>query len=154
MNEIIVVSLEWIDILYKKDDYIYRKTNNDKGTYIKESNKLIINWEKWGEEIFIGTPIARTVLDGEKAQRTMLDSSSQSEFQVIIQKIDDRYFWKTREMKELERRQSGLFVTYQAKDGSGYVRIDSSADASSPIGYIEHFHLGLATLTYQGQVSK
>ncbi len=108
----------------------------------------------WAEEIFTGTPIARTVLDGDQAQRTMLDSSSQSEFQVIIQKLDDRYFWKTREMKELEKHQSGIFVTYQAIDGSGYVRIDSSADASSPTGYIEHLKLGLATITYQGQVSK
>jgi hypothetical protein len=108
----------------------------------------------WAEEIFTGTPIARTVLDGDQAQRTMLDSSSQSEFQVIIQKLDDRYFWKTREMKELEKHQSGIFVTYQAIDGSGYVRIDSSADASSPTGYIEHQKLGLATITYQGQVSK
>lgn len=108
----------------------------------------------WAEEIFIGTPISRTELAGEQVQRTMLDRSSQSEFQVIIQRDGDRYFWKTREMKELERHESGIFVTYQAIDGSGYVRIDSSANASSPIGYIEHLNLGLATLTYQGQVSK
>lgn len=108
----------------------------------------------WAEETFIGTPIARTELAGEQVQRTMLDRSSQSEFQVIIQRDGDRYFWKTREMKELERHQSGIFVTYQAIDGSGYVRIDSSANASSPIGYIEHLKLGLATITYQGRISK
>ena len=108
----------------------------------------------WAEEIFIGTPIARIELAGEQVQRTMLDSASQSEFQVIIQKLDDRYFWKTREMKELERHQSGIFVTYQAIDGSGYVRIDSSANASSPISYIEHLKLGLATITYQGRKSQ
>ena len=124
--------------------------------------KLILAWlflalacsSSWAEEIFIGTPIARTVLDGEQAQRTMLDSSSQSEFQIIIQRDGDRYFWKTREMKEPEIHQSGLFVTYQALDGSGYVRIDSSANASSPVGYIEHLKLGLATITYQGRISQ
>ena len=108
----------------------------------------------WAEEIFIGTPIARTELTGEQVQRTMLDSSSQSEFQVIIQRDGDRYFWKTREMKELESNRSGIFVTYQAIDCSGYVRIDSSANASSPLGYLEHLKLGLMTITYQGQVSK
>ena len=66
-------------------------------------------------------------------------------------------------MKELTRHQSGLFVTYQAVDGAGYVRVDLSGGAigdlkvpgsSSDIGYIEHIKLGLNTITYQGRVSK
>jgi len=117
----------------------------------------------WAEEVFVGIPLARTVLSGEQLQRTQIDKNDQLEFKVIIVKEGDRFFWKTREMKELTRLQSGLFVTYQALDGAGYVRVDLSGGAigdlkvpgsSLDIGYIEHIKLGLNTITYQGRVSK
>ena len=53
MNEIFVISLTWKDILIiENENKIYRKTNNDNGTYKLENNRLIINWSNWGEEIF------------------------------------------------------------------------------------------------------
>ena len=53
MNEIFVISLSWKDILYlANDNKVFRKTNNDSGTYKIENNKLIINWTNWGKEIF------------------------------------------------------------------------------------------------------
>ena len=117
----------------------------------------------WAEEVFVGLPLAKTELSGEYLERTKLDKGDQLEFKVIIVKEGDRFFWKTREMKELTRHQSGLFVTYQAVDGAGYVRVDLSGGAigdlkvpgsPSDIGYIEHIKLGLNTITYQGRVSK
>ena len=117
----------------------------------------------WAEEVFVGLPLAKTELSGEYLERTKLDKGDQLEFKVIIVKEGDRFFWKTREMKELTRHQSGLFVTYQAVDGAGYVRVDLSGGAigdlkvpgsSLDIGYIEHIKLGLNTITYQGRVSK
>lgn len=53
MNNILVISLEWIDILYIKDLEIYRTSNNDKGFFKKINNKLIVDWDNWGEEIFV-----------------------------------------------------------------------------------------------------
>ena len=117
----------------------------------------------WAEEVFVGLPLAKTELSGEYLERTKLDKGDQLEFKVIIVKEGDRFFWKTREMKELTRHQSGLFVTYQAVDGAGYVRVDLSGGSvgdlkvpgsSLDIGYIEHIKLGLNTITYQGRVSK
>ena len=52
MSEIFVISLTWIDNLYIKNNNIYRSTNDDSGTYKIEKNKLIIQWKKWGEEVF------------------------------------------------------------------------------------------------------
>ena len=117
----------------------------------------------WAEEVFVGIPLARTVLSGEQLQRTQIDQGDQLEFKVIVVKEGDRFFWKTREMKELTRHQSGLFVTYQAVDGSGYVRVDLSGGvtgelnvpgSSLDVGYLEHLKLGLNTITYQGRVSE
>ena len=50
MNNILVISLEWIDILYIKDLEIYRTSNNDKGFFKKINNKLIVDWDNWGED--------------------------------------------------------------------------------------------------------
>lgn len=106
----------------------------------------------WGEVVFVGEPIAKVVMSGEKAYRTALTVSEQSEFQSVIIEKAGRYFWKTREMKELERSESGRFITYFATDGKGYIKVDSNA--SQTTGYIEHLSLGLNTITYQGWVVK
>ena len=90
--------------------------------------------------------------------RTQLTASQQQEFQAVIVEKDGKYFWKNREMKELQKHKGGIFITYQATDGSGYVRIDtfgaSNAKGTGNIDYIEHLKLGLNTITYQGLVVK
>ena len=124
---------------------------------------LIIVIPSWAEEVFVGIPLAKTELSGEQLQRTQIDKNDQLEFKVIIVKEGDRFFWKTREMKELTRHQRGRFVTYQAVDGTGYVRVDLSGGAtgelnvpgsSLDVGYLEHLKLGLNTITYQGRGSE
>jgi hypothetical protein len=121
---------------------------------------LFVPLSSWAEEVFAGIPLAKTVLSGEQLQRTLLDEDDQLEFRVVILKEGDRFFWKTREMKEVTRHRSGIFVTFQAVDGSGYVRVESSNAAminllgSPDITYIEHLKLGLNTITYQGRGSR
>ena len=45
---------DWIDICYLTDENIGRKSNeNELGTYLFESNKLIINWKDWNPDTFI-----------------------------------------------------------------------------------------------------
>ena len=110
------------------------------------------------EIIFIGVPLSKTELSGDNVARTTLNALAQQEFQVVIVEDGGRYFWKTREMKELERQESGIYVTYQAVDGSGYVRIGSltaiDSNTTQDISYIEHLKLGLSTITYQGRARK
>ena len=53
MTNFKVKSLEWFDIMSISDNYIYRHTNNDKGKYKINGNKLSIFWDTWGIETFI-----------------------------------------------------------------------------------------------------
>ena len=53
MTNFKVKSLEWFDIMSISDNYIYRHTNNDKGKYKINGNKLSIYWDTWGIETFI-----------------------------------------------------------------------------------------------------
>jgi len=54
MNNIQIITNEWIDYIRLYDDFIaIRNFNNDKGIYSIEDNILKINWEKWGLETFI-----------------------------------------------------------------------------------------------------
>jgi hypothetical protein len=77
----------------------------------------------------------------------------------VISEIDGRFYWASRDNKELTRHRGGSFVTYAAVDGSGYVRIiepSFKAAASqmslteSKFDYVEHLLLGLRSVTYHG----
>ena len=52
MESIYVLTEEWFDIIYLENNVARRKINNDKGSYTRENNKLIIKWTQWGNEIF------------------------------------------------------------------------------------------------------
>ena len=104
------------------------------------------------ELVFVGNPSTKTELVSDKVTQKNLNAARQQELQVAIVKKGARYFWKTREMKELEKHESGKFTTYLATDGAGYIKIDSNA--SQATAYIEHLTLGLNTITYQGWVVK
>src|SRR5262245_35121856 len=41
----------------------------------------------------------------------------------VISRIGDKYYWASRENKEMVRIESGAFITFLAVDGAGYVRI-------------------------------
>jgi len=54
MDNIQIITNEWIDYIKIYDDFIaVRNYNNDKGKYSIENNILKIDWEKWGVETFI-----------------------------------------------------------------------------------------------------
>ena len=77
----------------------------------------------------------------------------------LIQRIGDRYYWATHENVEVTRSEHGSFVTFVAINGSGYVRVLDPAARSIFDGlnrtdgdydYVEHFLLGMTTVTYFG----
>lgn len=78
---------------------------------------------------------------------------------VVISRIGDRYYWASRENKEMVRREFGAFITYIAVDGAGYVRLIAPGmkKAASLLGpseekfdYVEHLTMGLRSITYYG----
>jgi len=82
------------------------------------------------------------------------------EFKCIITKIDDKYYWTSRENVELIPIASGAFITYWAVNATGYVRVVNPemkkevAMAGGPeekFDYVEHLLLGLKSVTYYGK---
>jgi hypothetical protein len=51
-NDILIYHPDWNDYCKIVNINIYRNSNDDKGTFILDENKLIIYWEKWDIEIF------------------------------------------------------------------------------------------------------
>jgi len=51
--DILIIHSDWTDICIIENNKIYRKSiENESGKYLLESNKLIIYWEKWNENVF------------------------------------------------------------------------------------------------------
>ena len=77
----------------------------------------------------------------------------------VISRIGDKYYWASRENKEMTRIASGAFITFFAVDGSGYVRIVAPGmkgavslmgDTETKFDYVEHALIGLKSVTYYG----
>lgn len=77
----------------------------------------------------------------------------------VISRIGDKYYWASRENKEMIRIVSGAFITFLAVDGAGYVRIVAPgmkgtvslmSDTETRFDYVEHALIGLRSITYYG----
>ena len=77
----------------------------------------------------------------------------------LIQRIGNRYYWATHANVQVKRFEHGSFVTFVAMDGSGYVRLldpdarsifDGLNRTDGDYDYVEHFILGMTTVTYFG----
>lgn len=93
--------------------------------------------------------------------RTVIGESERQQNALLIVKRDGRYFWATREDRELTIIRSGLFDYFIDIRGGGYVKVlDQRAFASSPlydgglIQFFEHVSLGIGTLTYWGKAER
>ena len=127
---------------------------------------LIVTVPLYAKEMIIFTGIPEMKISEGGVTRTPenLNKEKAINFKCIITKIDDKYYWTSRENIELIPISSGAFITYWAVNGSGYVRVVKSemkeevkqlgALASDPerqYDYVEHLLLGLKSVTYYGQ---
>lgn len=110
--------------------------------------------------VFSGLPVVKVSEGGVGRAPETLTRKMAVNHACVISEIEGKYYWATRENKELIRRTSGAFTTYIAVDGSGYVRVvdpdaKHAAALMSPteakFDYIEHLLLGLRTVTYFGK---
>jgi hypothetical protein len=113
--------------------------------------------------VFEGQPLKKIQVDFTGLAELQLDSQQAAESAVRVVEHNGRYFWASREMKELKRSESGAYVTYHAIDGSGYVRtagplLSSLLKQLSPdqrhaeAEYVEHLLLQFASITYYGKM--
>lgn len=98
-----------------------------------------------------GEPTIKIESGPKGACRDMLNESQRRQYRVVIVERDGRYYWKSRENRELTRVGSGSQYTYFIDPrGGGYVKVVSQG-AVTGAQYFEHLSLGLATLTYWGE---
>lgn len=113
--------------------------------------------------VFTGVPEIKISEGGINRVPENLTKEKVSKFKCTITKIDDKYYWTSRENVELVPITSGAFVTFWAVNGSGYVRIvrpemkeevrkigAMAGDPEEKYDYVEHLLLGLKSVTYYG----
>ena len=111
------------------------------------------------QTVFSGVPVVKVNEGGIERLSEDLSREKAVNLGCVISEIGGKYYWATRENKEMVRRVSGAFITFLAVDGSGYVRIldpgaKSAVSLISPteakFDYVEHLSVGLRSITYYG----
>jgi len=109
--------------------------------------------------VFSGILVVKVSEGGVERLPETLARSKAVDVACVISEISGKYYWATRENKEMVRRTGGAFTTYIAVDGSGYVRVvDPGAKGAAALmsateakfDYVEHLLVGLGTVTYFG----
>ena len=75
--------------------------------------------------VFEGRPLRAVESSFELSTSRELSEDESFEYSVRIVERGGKYYWASRDMKELLRSESGVYITYHALDGSGYVRVGS-----------------------------
>ena len=110
--------------------------------------------------VFTGIPTYKISEGGLSRVPEKLSEESSFKYKCTITKLNNKYYWTTRENVELMPVESGAYITYIAINGSGYVRIiqknmkDVVAlldDTEKEFDYVEHLLLGLKSITYYGE---
>jgi hypothetical protein len=98
------------------------------------------------EMVFHGLPSERFKVSDVIEKEVMTDSQA-SEFQVMIVRDGEDFYWASREYKPMLQIHSGIYTIYLSS--AGYVKVEE------PTGdYIEHMTIGLNTITYKGGRAK
>jgi len=98
------------------------------------------------------------VESGEGAtSRLLLSEPDRTKHRVTITRRDGRYFWTSREDRELLHHGSGAFHYFIEPGGGGYIKVfdtrtlpESMRDPGPRFRYMEHLTLWLGTITYWG----
>lgn len=124
---------------------------------------LLIVTPAYAEEtiVFTGIPEIKISESGTSRVPENLSKSKSIEYKCTITKIDDKYYWTTRENTLLVPISSGAYLTFWAVNGSGYVRIIDPEmksvvsmldETGKEFDYVEHLLLGLTSVTYYGKL--
>jgi len=100
--------------------------------------------------VFMGFPQRRSVNTIGNNETEFLKEQDSKEYLCMISRKDGRYFWSSRNGKEMTKTISGAFVIFSAIDGSGYLKF-SPQMKDLPLDYMEHLHDKLSTFTYWGK---
>lgn len=111
--------------------------------------------------VFEGFPLRKVESSFLETTARALNDDEAFEYHVRIVERNGRYYWASREMRELIRSESGAYITYHAGDGSGYIRVGTpflldlrdrlpQEQREREIGYVEHLLIQYGSVTYYG----
>ena len=108
--------------------------------------------------VFTGIPQIKILIEnGSQRKPEKLSPAKSKEYKCTITEVDNKYYWTTRENVELIPIQRGIYTTFLATTGAGYVRIINPEmkkivfkESEQPYDYMEHLVLGFSTITYYG----
>jgi len=116
------------------------------------------------EIIFTGIPEIRISEGGTSRVPETLSKNRAIEHKCTITRIDEKYYWATRENVELIPIAKGAFITFWAVNANGYIRIvkpeikgivkefgSMMGDPEEKFDYVEHLLVGLKSVTYYGK---
>ena len=115
-----------------------------------------------GDIIFEGYPVIKFETNGIESAEHVLGSSDGMEYKVQITKQGEKFYWATRGNAQLHPVISGVYVTYIAVNGAGYVRTYSEqmmrlynslpeTQKQTELTYMEHLTHQIGTITYYGR---
>lgn len=94
-----------------------------------------------------GSPMKKVMSDIEGTESVTISEKERPSLRLLITKKDKKYFWSSRENKELIFSQHDAFYDFVEPNGRGYIRV-SIADGKCV--YMEHLTLGFKNITYWG----
>jgi hypothetical protein len=111
--------------------------------------------------VLSGRPTAKAEGAEDATRHTAVTEAERDKLRVVIVRKGDRYFWASRENRELERRVAGAFHIFVDRVDGAYVRVfDRSTlpDSMRPEGprfeYVEHVPLFRGTVTFWGTLDE
>jgi hypothetical protein len=111
--------------------------------------------------VFDATPTVRVDSYEAKTVRRTLPKQVGARNRVTITYRGGRYYWTSREDKELVHSRSGAFHIFVATDGGGYVKVCDQQELPEQMRspgprfrFMEHVTLHLSTITYWGSSEK
>lgn len=115
--------------------------------------------------VFEGFPTKKVESAFVDTRTEALTKNQSFEYQVRVLERNGKYYWASREMRQLLRSESGPYITFHAVDGSGYIRIYQDfmyemmkqlpeEQRKQEIGYVEHLVIQFGSVTYYGNRSR
>ena len=97
--------------------------------------------------VFKGFPTKKDMSDIEGTEQVSLSEKEGVEYRLVITKQGKKYFWESRENRELLTSRSGEFYNFVEPNGAGYIRI---AKVEGTFYYMENLSTGFKNITYWG----
>ena len=97
--------------------------------------------------VISGLPIKKDMSDMGGTEQVELSKSDRWNYRLEIVKKGNKYYWASRENRELLFSKSGEFYNFVEPKAAGYIRITKTEKG---VLYMEHLTLGMKNITYWG----